>query len=165
MGTHTTPAFEMQTKRLLLFSTKIRFSPETQPLRDTAIDKLIEQSLLLSDDGMTMKQLDEQNVLCFLQGTSALPRRDFEAALRRLTTSGRVRTQGEGVSARYVLADRIRAELWQVQSQAEQRFKTIVNKLFTGVDGGAQRYGAAFLECLCRIFARLGETFATSKVS
>jgi hypothetical protein len=40
---------QLTERRLLLFSTRIRFTPHTQPIRETAIDKILEQNLLLCD--------------------------------------------------------------------------------------------------------------------
>ena len=57
-------------KRSILFSARIRFSPEIQPVRDTAIDKIIEQNLLVADyeGGLTLKEIENQGAVCFAGG-------------------------------------------------------------------------------------------------
>ncbi len=152
-------ALDIQAQRLLLFSTKIRFSPETQPIRDSAINKLIEQTLLLADEPITVTEIQKQGALCFLDGASALPIKDLEAALARLEKDGRVVTDQKGVLLRFQLVESVKTELWHAEAVAESRYSETINKLFKGVPGGREKYGTAFLECLCRIFARLGEKY------
>jgi hypothetical protein len=152
-------AMDIQAQRLLLFSTKIRFSPETQPIRDSAINKIVEQTLLLADEPSTVVDIQKQGDLCFLNGASALPIRDLEAALARLQEEGRVTQVEKGVPATFQLAEPVKTELWHAEAVAESRFKETINKLFKGVPAGKDKYSTAFLECLCRVFARLGEKY------
>src|SRR5437764_793244 len=101
LATRGNAALDIQAQRLLLFSTKIRFSPETQPIRDSAINKLIEQTLLLADEAITVTEIQKQGALCFLDGASALPIKDLEAALARLELDGRVVLDQKDVPFRF----------------------------------------------------------------
>jgi hypothetical protein len=156
MSAQPSSGLDIQGQRLLLFSTKVRFSPETQPIRETAIDKIVEQTLLLADDPITLKQIQANGGLCFLDGASAIPMNDVDAALKRLASRGRVVVDAESYS--YHLVDTAKAELWHAEVIAEEKLNHIINKLFTGAPG-KNKYSGPFLECLCRIFARLGEKY------
>ena len=79
-------------KRSILFCARIRFSPETQPIRETAIDKIIEQNLLIADSesGLTLREIDAQGTVSFAGGTPAISRLDMQKSLERLVESNRV---------------------------------------------------------------------------
>jgi hypothetical protein len=151
----TDEQIQMKERRLLLFSTRIRFTPQTQPIRETAIDKMLEQNLLLCDTPQFAREIESQ---CLdLKGRPVLSRIDIEAALLRL--SGRSITVEQGTEARYSLSDRRKSELWMLQNAAEQRYRNIINRLFKGVPGGPSKYSSPFLESLSIIFSELGEAY------
>lgn len=53
-------------KRAAIFATRMRFSPESQIARDTAIDKLIEKQLFLlhDDQGIARDDIVEKGGIC-----------------------------------------------------------------------------------------------------
>lgn len=149
-------------KRSILFSAKIRFSPEMQPIRDTAIDKIIEQNLLIADtdEGFTLKEIEKQEALCFAGGAPVIHRADMEKSLTRLVGQNRITIMGEDpYQKRYRLSEQTLKELWEVQRTIESRFSKVVAKLFKNVEEGPLAYAAPFLDCLCFIFSQLGETY------
>ncbi len=155
MGTLQTLA-ETDERRLLLFSTRLRFMPQVQPIRETAINKIIEQNLLLADRPLSVSEIEKQ---CLdLNGRSVLSRNDIEVSLRQLANTTLIVT-GMVPPFRYCLTDERRQELWSVQADAEKTYTTIVSRLFKGVPAGPTRYSEPFLECLSLIFSRLGETY------
>jgi len=145
----------LKERRLLLFSTRIRFAPQTQPIRETAIDKIVEQNLLLCDAAQTVREIERQ---CLdFKGQPVLPRNDIECALTRLVgRSVEILAPGE---PQYRLTDARKSELWALQNLAESRFRDILNRLFRGVASGPTAYSASFLECLSIIFSELGEAY------
>jgi len=147
--------FQIKERRLLLFSTRIRFTPHTQPIRETAIDKILEQNLLLCDAPLPVREIECK---CLdLNGRPVLPRNDIEAGLRRLVGKS-VNVEGEH-EALYSLSDSRKTELWAFQNTAEQRYRNIINRLFKGTAGGPSRYHTAFIESLSIIFSDLGEAY------
>lgn len=152
---------EMARKRSILFSARIRFSPETQPVRDTAIDRIIEQNLLIaqSDEGLTLEEIDEQGALCFAGGTPAISGLDMQKSLERLFEGGRLIVSGRPGKERYRLSQQALQELWEMQRSTEARFERVVGRLFENAEEGWSAYVTPFLECLCIIFARLGEAY------
>lgn len=146
---------DIKQKRLLLFSTRIRFMPQTQPIRETAIDKILEQNLLLCDTPQLVREIETQ---CLdLNGRPILSRADIEASLQRLS-GGSVQVK-QGHALRYSLTESRKQELWAQQSSAEQRYKKIVDRLFKGASGGPSRYSSPFLESLSLVFSELGEAY------
>jgi hypothetical protein len=154
-------ANDIARKRSVLFSARIRFSPEVQPVRDTAIDKIIEQNLLVADceGGLTLKEIEQQGTVCFAAGTPAIIRQDMEASLKRLAEGNRVMVNVKLNQKSYRLSEEAREELWEMQRLTEARFSRVVGKLFKDAEEDPSSYATPFLECLCLIFSRLGETY------
>jgi hypothetical protein len=71
-------------KRAILFTTRIRFSPEVQPVKQTAIDKILEQNLLFFDKEMTIDELRREGIVCFKYDFDIITRRDMQESLDRL---------------------------------------------------------------------------------
>jgi hypothetical protein len=148
-------------KRSVLFSARIRFSPETQPVRETAIDKILEQNLLVADGdrGLTLQEIEREGAICFAGGTPAISRLDMQKSLKRLVQSKRVIASGKQDQKRYRLSEQALQELWAIQQYAEARFAQVVSRLFGNAEEGPFAYTTPFLECLCIIFSRLGEAY------
>jgi hypothetical protein len=148
-------------KRSVLFSARIRFSPEVQPVRDTAIDKIMEQNLLVADceGGLTLKKIEQQGTVCFAGGTPAITRHDMEVSLKRLAECNRVIVSVKLNQNKYRLSEEAREELWEMQRLTETRFSRVVGKLFKDAEEEPSSYATPFLECLCLIFSWLGEAY------
>ncbi len=152
---------DILTRRSVLFSARIRFSPEVQPVRDTAIDKIIEQNLIVADreGGLTLQEIETQGTVCFAGGTPAISRHDMEKSLARLVECDRVTTIGASHQKRYRLSESSRNELWELQNSTESRFLRVVSNLFKYSEEGPSFYTTPFLDCLCLIFSHLGEAY------
>jgi hypothetical protein len=148
----------LEEKRSFLFSTRLRFSPQVQHVREDAIDKILEQSLLSADSGVDFNHILRQ--AASLGEVAVITARDVKDSLGRLLARGRaisLDTQEEG--GRFALSDITRIQLWQVQQEAENRFSRVCEKLFGDAQGPRQRYALALRDCLCAIFSRLGEAY------
>lgn len=154
-------ASDIARKRSVLLSARMRFSPEMQPVRDTAIDRIIEQNLLIADcdGGLTLQEIEEQGSVCFAGGTPAISRLDMQKSLERLVESNRMIASGERDQKRYRLSEQALQELWEMQQSTERCFSQVVDGLFKNAEEGSSAYATPFLECLCLIFSRLGETY------
>jgi hypothetical protein len=159
-GPEREASLDVASRRQLLFSARMRFSPETQSIRQQAIDRIIEQNLALSDAqvGLSVQQIQEQRIVAMPDGTTVLPREEIQAGLSRLVAAARVGVD-TGDPPKYRVEDRIRADVWSVQTVCEERLASIVNRLFRGAEKGAASYKKPFMECLCYIFSRLGEAY------
>ena len=152
-------ASEIALKRSVLFSARIRFSPETQPVKDKAIDKILEQNLLVADceKGLTLQEIVEQGGVCFASGTPAIHLTDLQESIGRLIKANSVIVSGKPYEEKYRLSEQARQELWEIQRSTETRFLRVVEKLFRNAEEGFSAYMTPFLECLCLIFSRLAQ--------
>jgi len=151
----------IRARRALLFSTRMRFSPETQPIKEEAIDKILEQIILtVSDDsGLSVKEIEKSRKLEFAGGTPAITRSEIENSIKRLLASKRILRIGEKHKKRYVLSKSNANNLMEIQRNSESRIKNIVASVFSVDEKHVNIYSDAFLECLCHIFSKLGSTY------
>jgi len=151
----------MESRRLVLLSAKIQFSPETQPIKETAIDKIVEQGLLLSDDrnGLTVRQMEAMGVTALPGGPSIISRKELERSLDRLVEANRVTVMQRGSDRMYRLSDAARDESLEIQKAVENRFDKTVKKLFVNATEGHQAYAGPFLAVLCTAFSRIGASY------
>jgi len=161
MSDKAASAADILRKRSLLFSFRMRFSPQTQPVRQAAIDKILEQSLVLADYevGWSVNDIQEQVGVWFRGGRPAITRLDIEDSLGRLTRVDRALAIPGGQETRYKLSDQALQEVGQLREEAETRFQGVVGRLFENAPGGDAAYAAPFLECLCVIFSELTEAY------
>jgi hypothetical protein len=148
----------IEEKRSFLFATRLRFSPEVQPVRETAIDKIMEQNLLLAEQGLSFSGIVQQ--AASLGDVTVITARDVKDSLGRLLVRGRVvaiETTDDGGC--FALLDTVRVQLWQIQQEAENRFSKVCERLFKDAPRPRDHYAVAFRDCLCAIFSRLGEAY------
>jgi len=152
---------EITQKRAILFSARMQFAPEVQPVKETAIDKIVEQNLLLADctKGVTLQEMEKQGALCFSGEVPAISHLDTENSLKRLAESGRLVAHGERGQEKYRLSEPVLNELWETQRLTEGRFTRVVGRLFRNAGESPTAYSVPFLECLCLVFSRLSETY------
>ena len=148
-------------KRSALFSVRVCFSPETQPIRETAIEKIVEQNMLVvdSEKGISLKEIEETGALCFVDGAPAIVRADIESALERLTKNKRVVITEDTGEKRFRLSDGAIEELSRLQDSIENRFDRVIQRLFETTGQDPSDFKQAFLDCLCIVFSRLGATY------
>ena len=145
-------------KRAILLTTKLRFSPKTQSLKEKAIDKMVEQILYTQENevGMTLLEVQENSGLKDYYYYSL--NIDFiSSSLKRLLKENRIieiRNNGE---LTYKLTNKSRSNLEQILFQAEKTFNNILEKLFKNTSLDKDKYSQPFFTSLCIIFSKLGE--------
>ena len=149
---------EIARQRAVLFSARIQYGPETQPIRERAIDRLVEQDLLISDSesGQNVDQIYNHGVRNGLR----IHRNDLGRSLERLKIAGRITECGVIKPISFRLAEPVAAELWTIQKASEQRIELVLRKLFETCPRGWKAYESSFTSCIATIFAELGETYA-----
>jgi len=150
----------IEEKRALLFSTKIRFSPQLQSIREAAVDKIIQQNLLLTEDGRGLS-VDAllSDVLSLEAGVPTLTVKDAKHSLGRLLASGRVIATAGAPEPTYALSDTARIELWMIQHESEARLGRVCSRMFGHEPDLLPDCSRLFLQCLTTIFSRLGEAY------
>lgn len=152
-----TPIEDITRKRSILLTTRLQFSPELQPIKESGIDKVIEQILFASATEKGLIAQEIQDVLSCETGGYAVSARDVEDSLKRLVRTQRIMPDSDGSHKSYRLSEEARRELGDIQRQAEARFGSVVSRLFRNAREGPSTYKTPFLEFLCIIFSRFGE--------
>jgi hypothetical protein len=143
-------------KRSILLTTRLRFSPEVQPIKETAIDKIIEQILFVSNSGKESSSKEIQDAFSSESGY-AINFSDMEDSLKRLIENKRIILKQKRNLQLYELTDEAKREITDLQYQAEGRFNSVVNRLFKNTREGSSTYNGPFLKFLCIIFSQFGE--------
>ena len=148
-------------KRALVFAARMRFSPQSQLVRDTALEKIIERQLVIldRDEGVTPKEIIEQEDICIAGGTPVITRVDIEKVFQRLSEKNKAILCEESGEKRYRLSEEALQEYNESQRTTEALFTRVESLLFKNAEEGATAYHTPFLECLCIIFSRLGEFY------
>ena len=135
----------------------MRFSPQIQPVKESAIDKIVEQILFAADtkDGLSLQNI--QDIFSSETGGYAISHQDMEDSLKRLVREQRIIPQSTGKRVLYRLSEKKNQELSEIQRRAEVCFSSVVNRLFKNAKEGPSVYNSPFLKFLCIIFSKLGE--------
>lgn len=160
-GAAQTDMDQLAEKRALLLATRMQFAPETQSLRDAAMERIVEQVLLLADPQTRLSIPQIEAALDEAMGGIGTARiGGVRRALTRLAQAQRVEGQGENLEGRtYQLLPRARGDLETTTRSAQSEFDRIVRELFRTAQGGPSRYGSAFLECLQLLFRHVADTY------
>lgn len=144
---------DIQQKRAILLTVRLRFAPQVQPVKEAALDKIAE--LMLFAGGRNGSTLDEiQEAFVITSGHEINPT-ELRASLKRLQESGRVLRVRVGRPDGYILSDDAKGEVEGSVRGAEALLRSVVRRLFRNTQPDA--YTAPFLKCLSVIFSRLGE--------
>jgi len=144
-------------KRAILLTTKLRFSPKTQSLKERAIDKIVEQILYTKENetGMTAIEIQDNSGLkdCYYSLNI-----DFiENSLIRLQKENRIIKIINNGESSFKLTRKSRSNLEQIFLQAERNFNYISDKLFKNTTLDKDKYSQPFFKSLCILFSRLGD--------
>ena len=136
----------------------MQYSPQTQPIREQAIDRLVEQALLIGDSGMglTPDQICEHNARAGFR----FQRSETFRSIERLTTKARVQALAIIKPQPYSLTETAANELWELQRSSELRIEQILRRLYSSVPSGWRSMEKPFLRCVSTIFSELGEMYA-----
>lgn len=152
---------DMAAKRALLMSVRTRFAPETQTLKQAAIDKTVEQVLLRAPQGTRLSlPATHQKVNETLGNGSAIGESEVRQALTRLVAGHRVSGEGTGFDERiYALMPEASKALLEAQRVSDRRLGSLINRLFKHAPGRADSYTTPFFECLRLIFAQVADSY------
>ena len=153
-------AFEdIARKRAMLLTTRMRFSPQIQPVKEAATDRIIEQILFVtpSEKGLSVEEIQE--IFSSESGGYAISSSDVGNTCKRLVGKQRIVPQQEGKLELYRLSEKASHELGETQHRTEISFNSIVDRLFKNAKEGASAFRAPFLKVLCIIFSQLAEEY------
>ena len=147
--------------RDLIRSARLQFSPTTQSVKATAIDRIVEQSIgLHGKDGLTVGGIVQSSTVT-AGGKSEVPvvrHADVIKSVKRLTVAGRVCSVSQD-SNTYRLTDQARIELENIRRESKERAERIVTHLFEDKLSDPVKMVSPFFELLGRVFSRLGASY------
>jgi hypothetical protein len=137
----------------------MRFSPQIQPVKEAATDRIIEQILFVtpSEKGLSVEEIRE--IFSSESGGYAISSSDVGNTCKRLVGKQRIVPQQEGKLELYRLSEKASHELGETQHRTEISFNSIVDRLFKNAKEGASAFRAPFLKVLCIIFSQLAEEY------
>jgi predicted nucleic acid-binding protein len=151
---------ELERKRTLLFSTRIRFAPEAQTVREAALQRMVELVLLLKGDGRTVPEIAYDLRSDVGEHLGHVVDGDVSRALSALSVSRDVIGEGHGLATRrWSLSARGRSSIEDLEHHAQSRLDGVVRRIFAGAPGGSGRYFTPLLTALRRIFSHLAEMY------
>jgi len=146
-------------KRRILLTARVRFSPHIQPVKETAIDRIIEQILSVADRERGLSFQEIQHAFSSETGGYAIPFSDVQNCLNRLIAETRVTVREEGPLKLYRLSAEAEREVAGIRQQVERRFNSVVQELFETSEEEAFAYSIPLLTFLSDIFSRLGHEY------
>lgn len=146
-------------KRAILLTTKMRFSPEIQPIKELAIDRIMLQIIFsnYSEDGLSKFEIER--FLPFETYGITISPQEIGNSLKRLETNKKIISESRDNIYFYKLDKRTKSKITEIEKQADINFKNVLNRIFKNTLESANKYYNPFLKFLCVIFSKLGEEY------
>lgn len=150
---------DIKRKRAILLTTKLRFSPDVQPKKESAIDKIIEQTLPFDKNKIGLTQHEIKNIIYSESGSHILDN-EIKNSITRLIEGERIISERDRENnIFYKLSEATYLEVKKIKQQAENTFNSIVRRLFKNAKEGYKTYFDPFLDFLCIVFSSLGDEY------
>lgn len=149
---------ELDNKRAMLLSVRMRFSPSGATIRDEAVDRMIEQILA----EVAPQQLNADQVVTsslIPGGPRVLNQADVLAGLERLLKGGCVVQSTHPTKPVYSLTVEALKNVEHLQREGQQRLAAAANRIFEPSAGESRSYEHAFLAVLSYVFSRMGSAY------
>lgn len=150
---------DIKRKRAILLTTKLRFSSDVQPKKESALDKIIEQILLFDKNKIGLTQHEIKNIIYSESGSHILDNEIRNSIVRLIEGKRIVSEKDIENNIFYKLSGETYLEIEKIKQQAEDTFNSIVRKLFKNAKEGYKAYFDPFLEFLCIVFSSLGDEY------
>ena len=146
--------------RDLIRSARIQFSPTTQSVKWTALDKIVEQSIgIFGVNGVTVDEIVQKSSITINGNEIPVVRPgDVVDSVKRLISSGRVEVIKSNPDS-YALTETSRNEFSEVRRESTARAEKIVTKLFKNRVSDPVKMVEPFFEILGRMFSRLASSY------
>ena len=151
---------KIQGFRQSLSSMRVRFAPEIQPVKRTALEEIV-KNVLFAHGNSTGKTVEEiQSLLATECSMPSLSEPQLYETLLQLLEAGEVLERRAGGEIRYYLEDAVASAIGDLRAQSETQLEEIVESLFTNAPNGSAPYKEPFIQSVCLIFAELAEESA-----
>ena len=157
---HSESIAEIRGFRQSLSSMRVRFAPEIQPVKRTALEEIV-KNVLFAHGNSTGKTVEEIQALlaaeCSMPG---LGETQLYETLLHLEETGKVLECRADTEIRYYLEDSVASAIGDLRAQSETQLEEIVESLFANAPNGSAPYKEPFIQSVCLIFAELAEESA-----
>lgn len=153
---------DVETKRQILYTVLLRITPETGPLRERVLDRLVLLALIESSQTDPMPLSKIQQLTSLAPQSSGLRTGLIQEALLRLKKKNMVHHVIHGADKSYFLTNYGRDDIDQEARSAEQLFKPVLERMLRDTSG---LFDEQVGEIVCRnfvseCFARFGQQIA-----
>ena len=159
---------DISLKRHLLSNIRLRFSPEVQPLREAAMDSIVERIFATAPLKTACSVPEIQRIFSKNTGVH-VANQDICNSVWRLikkgsvegpleVMSGEVRMKGKKKEL-YNLTTDASKELEGIDLEAARRFDSVVKRLFNDSQAGYSAYADPFLKFLSLVFSQLADEY------
>lgn len=140
----------------LIFSFRLQFSPESQPIIETAREKIIERALFIEQGKyISPSQIEKIIKSKFPSDITLFSLEEIKSTLEDLQKRERLKkSQGK-----YKLSDQVISKINEQEVSSSSLIEGICNKVFEGISEPKEMV-QPFYDCLCEIFAVLGTAYA-----
>ena len=151
---------EIRGFRQSLSSMRVRFAPEIQPVKRTALEEIVKNVLFVhgNSTGKTVEEI--QALLAAECSMPGLGETQLYETLLHLEEAGEVLERRADTEIRYYLEDSVASALDDLRAQSETQLEEIVESLFANAPNGSASYKEPFIQSVCLIFAELAEESA-----
>jgi len=146
---------DISRKRAILLTTRIRFSPKIQPIKESAIDMIVLQIMFTNNSGNSLSSNQIQELLSFETYAPIINIQQIEESLIRLKKDHRIIIEERDDNRYYSLTKRSNENIAGIEERANYNFNNVLTRLFRTKN--INIYYDAFLKFLCIIFSQLGE--------
>ena len=150
-------------ERDIIRSARIQFSPTTQSVKSTALDKIVEQSIgIYGVEGLTIDEIVMESCIVINGGRVPVVRHvDVRESIRRLENAERVMVLDSN-AGKYGLTESSRVEFDVLRQDTVTRARRIVHTLFADQLPDPQQMVEPFYHLLGRIFSRLSNSYVSA---
>lgn len=150
---------DVDISRALLTTASVRFTPGTQNIKGTALEKVVERLFGLEEkDAFSVDEL-QTNFRSLSNYTLDL--REIRDTVERLEKKGRViPTEKEQGKTRYRLSPEALNEVGNTRKEASRRLTKVLEELVDRENVDTNKYIEPFLVSLTLVFSNLGEEYA-----
>ena len=120
---------DVETKRQILYTVLLRISPETGPLRERVIDRLVLLALIESSQADPMQVSKIQHLTSLAHQSAGLRTGVINEALLRLKAKNMVHQVFQGVNRSYCLTTYGRNDIDKEATSADQLFKPVLKRM------------------------------------
>lgn len=145
----------------ILFSTQLRLAPETQPLRESAIDSIVERAVFTFGGGYrpTLDELCRCAIIRPDGANQLVQTTTIEESLVRLIETGRISTEASTTVPKYYLPTHIFDTLAHEVEEHKNKMARVIALAFDDNDAPPALV-PLFVACVFDIFSDLGTIYA-----